>query len=71
MVELTTMHCERTMNGLNPCALPCETETSNNKLSSEAKEESIVQGEEWNTPNEYERVENYAKKHDNNKEGRN
>ena len=71
MVELTTMHCKCTMNRLNPHTLPHQPETSNNKLSSEVKEERAVQGEEWTTPNERVRVDNYAKTHDKNEEGNN
>ena len=71
MVDLMITHCKRTMNGLNPHTFPYEPETRDNKLSSEAKEERDVQGEEWTTHNEHARVDNCVKTHDNNKEGNN
>ena len=70
IVDLTMMHCKRTMNGLNLCALPCEPEASNNKLSSEAKEERKVKVEQWTEPNDYVRVDSHVKTHDNNEEGK-
>ena len=43
MVDLMTMHCERTMHGLNPHVFPCEPEVSNIKLKEE--KESTRKGE--------------------------
>ena len=59
------------MNGLNPHALPHEPETSNDKLSSEAKDERKVQVEEWTTPKYCAREDNDAKTHDGNEERKN
>ena len=63
MVDLMIMHCKCAINGLNPHALPYEPEVSNNKISSEASEERKVPVEEWNTPNDYARMDNHVKTH--------
>ena len=40
IVDLMIMHCERSMDGLNPHALPYEPEASNNKTKEEKKSPS-------------------------------
>ena len=66
MVDLITMNCKRTMNGLNPCALTCEPETCDNNTNSDAKEERKVQVEEWIQPKEHE-----SRHEDGNQQGNN
>ena len=68
MVELTNIHRKRAMNGLNPCTLPYEPKTSNNKLSIKLKQERKLQVEELTAPNDYARVDNCVKTHDGNEE---
>ena len=49
MVDLIMMNCERTMNGLNPCAFPHEPEVSN--LQAKEEKESPSEGEKWRNNN--------------------
>ena len=49
MVDVIAMHCKRAMNGLNPHALPHETEVRCNKLKEENKSPS--KDEKWNNKN--------------------